>query len=489
MSNALSASLRHGHWLAGAIPRVAGLLLMAAALLPSPARADVPAICGPAKTQWDAAIANHNTAAALAARKRVMGPLKDACPLLHQQLAQASVPHADPKPPTPSPRPSVAAITDPFKLEQLAIDAEAAKDLAKSTSLYRDACNAKLARACTHLGLHYRDGTGVEKDNVAAATWSEIGCDRGDAPGCTQAGLVVNQGTTSAEKQRARLLFARACDQHHGLGCKKLGDEYYDGTSVAKDMARVRSLWTMACDYKELGGCIDMGEVYAQGLGVDRDYAKSATFFKAACDKNHARSCNTLGGYYESAKGVGQDYAQALQLYTRACDASGGSYGCYGEGVLYYRGKGVTRDNARARPLFDKGCNAKVARACDYLGGMFWTGEGSEPDFKRAGDAWERGCELRDGDSCRDASLPFKTGKGRDRDLAKMRDMLVKSCNMDSVPGCEDLAKSYFEGTGGPVSITSARDTAAKLHRLNPKVTIDITQNNGKWTWDKRTTS
>jgi hypothetical protein len=60
--------------------------------------------------------------------------------------------------------------------------------------LYRDACEAGNATACTNLGVLYAQGRGVTKDVGRARELYEQGCDDGNATGCVNLGVLYEDG-------------------------------------------------------------------------------------------------------------------------------------------------------------------------------------------------------------------------------------------------------------------------------------------------------
>ncbi|GAA6870696.1 hypothetical protein HpHNI57_03480 [Helicobacter pylori] len=57
-------------------------------------------------------------------------------------------------------------------------------------------------------------------------------------------------GIKSYEKQdfsKARKYFEKACDLKDGLGCAALGDLYYDGEGVEKNLTKAAYFYSKAC--------------------------------------------------------------------------------------------------------------------------------------------------------------------------------------------------------------------------------------------------
>ena len=63
------------------------------------------------------------------------------------------------------------------------------KDEAQAADVYRKACDAGSAVACTNLGIVIGNGRGVTKDEAQGFALYKKGCDGGDMNGCINLGL------------------------------------------------------------------------------------------------------------------------------------------------------------------------------------------------------------------------------------------------------------------------------------------------------------
>jgi hypothetical protein len=155
----------------------------------------------------------------------------------------------------------------------------------------------------------------------------------------------------------------RSCEDGNAVACSNLGNMYYGGEGVTRDLARAASLYQQACDGGSEEGCSNLGVLYENGEGVPQDFARAASLYQQACDGGSGEGCSNLGLSYENGEGVPQDFARAASLYQQACDG-GSALGCFNLGLSYEKGLGVTRDLARAASLFREACDGGVAVAC-----------------------------------------------------------------------------------------------------------------------------
>jgi uncharacterized protein len=168
----------------------------------------------------------------------------------------------------------------------------------------------------------------------------------------------------SKDEARAAALFTKACDAGSALGCSNLGILFEQGRGVGKDEARAAALYTKACDAGNEGGCYFLGNMFVEGRGVGKDEARAASLLTKACDRGFAPGCSTLGLLFEHGHGVVKDEARAAALYTKACDGELAPGGCKAR-------------FERVVPMFAaKPCGAAFAAGCHHLGLLFEQGRG-----------------------------------------------------------------------------------------------------------------
>ena len=108
---------------------------------------------------------------------------------------------------------------------------------------------------------------------------------------------LFNLGMLSYDKQdfsKARKYFEKACDLNNGGGCGALGDLYYNGEGVEKNLIKAAYFYSKACDLKESFGCGALGVLYEFGQGVEKDLTKAAYFYSKACKLGDQEACKAL---------------------------------------------------------------------------------------------------------------------------------------------------------------------------------------------------
>ena len=92
------------------------------------------------------------------------------------------------------------------------IDASACDEAADTADCLLRSCDSGNATGCARLGLVYRNGWGVPKDDAQAAVYYRKGCDGGDHHACFNLGVAYEDGRGVAKDgAQANVYYRRAC--------------------------------------------------------------------------------------------------------------------------------------------------------------------------------------------------------------------------------------------------------------------------------------
>ena len=200
-------------------------------------------------------------------------------------------------------------------------------------------------------------------------------CDNEEMIGCLDLGNAYYNGNGVAKNlNKAAQLYQKACDGGIMKGCANLGVTYQNGDGVTKDFGKAVQLYQKACDNEEMIGCLNLGNAYYFGNGVAKNLNKAAQLHQKACDGGEAEGCLNLGNAYRNGDGVAKNLNKAVQLYQKACDG-GEAEGCFNLGSAYVNGDGVARDIDKAMKLFQKACDGGDMEGCNVLQRFNWLRE------------------------------------------------------------------------------------------------------------------
>ena len=209
------------------------------------------------------------------------------------------------------------------------------------------------AKAQAILGLMYRKGQGVEKNDKEPAKWFQKAAEQGDAD-------------------------AQFC----------LGAMYYNGEGVPQDYAEAVKWFRKAAEQKHAAQAM-LGGMYSEGKGVPKDDVKAAEWNRKAAEQGDAMAQHSLGVMYENGEGVPQDHVEAAKWYRKAAE-QGLASAQYNLGVMYYNdynGEVVPKDYKKAAKWIRKAAEQGDAMAQYSLGAVYYFGWGVPKD-EVEGYAW-----------------------------------------------------------------------------------------------------
>jgi TPR repeat protein len=152
------------------------------------------------------------------------------------------------------------------------------------------------ADAQTFLGIFYRDGRGVTKDERKAVQLFKLAAEGGNAEAQVALGVLYTDGRggLSKDEREAARLFTLAADQQYPFGQAALGDFHRRGRGgLQKNPREATRLFKLAAD--QFGA--DQGnpeaqaalaDLYMGGLGVPKDQRKATDLFKLAANGGNA---------------------------------------------------------------------------------------------------------------------------------------------------------------------------------------------------------
>lgn len=137
---------------------------------------------------------------------------------------------------------------------------------------------------------------------------------------------------------------------------------HYGQRGVGKDVETARELLFAAVNANFHVAQYRLGMRYYRGRGFEVDDDKAFHWFKKAADQGHLAAINSVGLMYLRGHSVQRDYRKAASWFEKAA-AYGQSAALYNLGSLYERGWGVSRDLIRALEFYELAAAQKYPRA------------------------------------------------------------------------------------------------------------------------------
>jgi TPR repeat protein len=110
----------------------------------------------------------------------------------------------------------------------------------------------------------------------------------------------------------------RAAEAGDVLAQASLGQRYYRGDGVSRDLGEAARWTRRAAEQGEPRAQSNLGFYYMRGEGVSQNPAEAARWWRAAADQGLQQAQYNLGVLYEQGQGVAVDYQEAAKWYEQA---------------------------------------------------------------------------------------------------------------------------------------------------------------------------
>ena len=196
-------------------------------------------------------------------------------------------------------------------------DADAAYkngDYASARRLWHELAQQGDASAQTHLGVMYRDGRGVPRDDQQAVEWFRKAAEQGNALGQANLGFMYERGRGARQDDRQAVQwFRKAAEQGNALGQANLGFMYRTGRGgLPQDDQQAINWYRKAAEQGNALGQNNLGVMYRDGRGVAKDDGVAVTWFRKAAEQGNVLGQKNLGAMYEQGRGVAKPDAETV---------------------------------------------------------------------------------------------------------------------------------------------------------------------------------
>ena len=243
-----------------------------------------------------------------------------------------------------------AAPDDPRMAFQLGRSYDAARRYADALPLYQKAAAGGSALAMHNLGLLYVEGKGANQEEAKGIALIQLAAGRGLA-----------------------------------LSARVMGEYYFLGTHVRKDLAQARFWYEKAATGAgaDAYAAANVGFMMLYGQGGPKDERAAREMFMRAADLDNPVGTRALGSMYLNGQGGPRDLQKARALFLTAAEA-GEASAMNNLGYMYFNGLAGPKDLPKARSLFQRGAERGDAEAMVSLGYMYFNGLGGSRDREKA---------------------------------------------------------------------------------------------------------
>ncbi len=161
------------------------------------------------------------------------------------------------------------------------------------------------------LGVMYRDGQGVPKDEAKAAEWYQKAAAQGNVNAQYSLGWSYDRGEgVPKDKQQAVVWYRKAAEQGYAPAQASLGFMYLFGLDV-KDKQQAVVWYRKAAEQGNASAQFSLGFMYEDGQGVPKDEQQAVAWYRKAAEQGHAGAQESLGVMYDNGQGVPKDEQSA----------------------------------------------------------------------------------------------------------------------------------------------------------------------------------
>lgn len=203
------------------------------------------------------------------------------------------------------------------------------------------------SQAQTFLGLCYRNGNGVEKNDSIGAEWYLKAAEQGDS--VAQFNLTGYYLSRNDSTKAAKWLMEAANDNMPeaqytmGIFC-----QYGNGIMVSQDSSSAAIWYMKAAEQGHVKAQYRIGACYENGIGLNKNDSLAIIWYAKSAEENDPEALFALGRCYENGLGVKQNDTIAVEFYLKSAHL--GNVDAQLELFsFYYEGKGgVPKDLKRA---------------------------------------------------------------------------------------------------------------------------------------------
>ena len=145
------------------------------------------------------------------------------------------------------------------------------------------------------LAFHYRDGTGVAKDEKEALNWAHRAADGGDAEAMDFVGFAYLRGSLIKGSPIIAIGYFKAAAEQSAQAAFNLGQCYFGAQGTEQDIPKALEYWkkAAAAGHGRAAACAAMA--YCSGEGVTPDAAQARQLAERAAELNDPSGLVVLG--------------------------------------------------------------------------------------------------------------------------------------------------------------------------------------------------
>lgn len=233
------------------------------------------------------------------------------------------------------------------------------------------------------------------------------------------------------------------------IACAELGERYYSGTNVEKDLDTALAYFTQAANEGYSVAEYILGRLYDEGQEISHDGALAFTYYKKAADKEYPPAEYALGQMYYFGHDCEKNDQEALYWISKAAKELDDSDAYVVLSMVYKESEDENvRDETKAFYFAQKAAEMGDINAYNLLGTMYEMGCGVEQNYESAIKyyklAAENGVEM----AFLNVGAFYQSGIGVPKDDKKAVEYFQAGANAGNMYCLNALGMCYKNGTG-----------------------------------------
>jgi TPR repeat protein len=196
-----------------------------------------------------------------------------------------------------------------------------AGNLQKAFEIIKPLAEQGDANAQGTLGVMYRDGKGVRRDDAEAVKWFRKAAEQGNITAQKGLGYMYDKGELFPQDDvKAAKWWRKAAEQGDANAQFVLGSYYSEGKGVTQDDTEAVKWWRKAAEQGRADAQMVLGLIYSEGKGVTQDDTEAVKWWRKAAEQGRADAQFFLGTMYGVGRGVPTNDVEAVKWYRKAAE-------------------------------------------------------------------------------------------------------------------------------------------------------------------------
>ena len=234
------------------------------------------------------------------------------------------------------------------------------------------------------------------------------------------------------------MLLQKAADAGSLEAMYDLGDAYYDGEGVEKNLPLAIKWITKAADSGYIKAQALLGAAYLNGAeGLEQNYALSEKYLLTAAEKDNVEAQSFLSLLYIGI----EDFDKAM-VWARKAAQMEHPQAFFMLGRIFNEGLGVEVDHIEALKWYEKAADNGDADAQNIVGNMYSDRNLGILDLKKAFNYYKKAADQGHVYGMFNLGLCFAEGEGCTKDIRKALDWIEKAAN-EQCPEAQQWLSNY----------------------------------------------